>query len=207
LPTIADVAARRREVLKAALREQIATGNLAPFKLMVNELAAEFDPVTIAAAAAKLAMDGDRPLTEMIEIEDASDGVEPGMVRLFLNIGRASGVRPGDIVGAIANEAGLPGRAIGAIDIYDTTAFVEVPGAASDRVIQALQRTTIKGQQVQAQVAGPRLPPPRDGQPPRRTDDARPARSKPATHPVKRHVHPPRHHPPKKPPHRPGGPR
>ncbi len=197
LPTIADVAARRREVLKAALREQIATGNLTPFLVMVNELAAEFDLATIAAAAAKLAMDGDRPLTEMIEIEDASDGVEPGMVRLFLNIGRSHGVRPGDIVGAIANESGLPGRAIGAIDIYDTTTFVEVPSAASERVIQALQRTTIKGQQVQAQVAGPRQPPPRDGQPPRR-DDAPPPRGAQATHPANRHVHPPRRHPPKK---------
>ena len=162
LPTRADVEARRREVLKAALREQITAGNLAPFRALVTDLAGEFDLTTIAAAAAKLATDGERPVTEMVEITDTSDGVEPGMVRLCLNVGRAAGVRPGDIVGAIANEAGLPGRAIGAIDLYDDIAFVEVPAAARDQVIQALARTRIKGRVVQAQVADPGMPPPRE---------------------------------------------
>ena len=87
LPTLAAVAARRREVLKAALREQIATANLAPFLTMVDELAAEFDLATIAAAAAKLATDGERPLAEMVGIAGrqrwgrAGDGAplpEPG---------------------------------------------------------------------------------------------------------------------------------
>jgi ATP-dependent RNA helicase DeaD len=77
-------------------------------------------------------------------------------------------VRPGDIVGAIANEAGLPGRSIGAIDLYDETAFVEVPAAARDQVIQALGRTRIKGRLVQAQVADPGMPPPREGSAARR---------------------------------------
>jgi len=40
------------------------------------------------------------------------------MVRLFIDAGRSSGIGPGDIVGAIANQADIPGKAIGAIDIY-----------------------------------------------------------------------------------------
>ena len=52
------------------------------------------------------------------------------MVRLFLSVGRAEGVRPGDIVGAIANEANIPGQAIGAIDIYDHVSSVEVPASS-----------------------------------------------------------------------------
>jgi ATP-dependent RNA helicase DeaD len=160
LPTLADVEARRRETLKAALREKIAAGNLGPFVEMVSELAEEFDLSQVAAAAAKMATDGDRPLTEIAEVTASADGVEPGMVRLFLNVGRATGVRPGDLVGAIANEAGISGRDIGAIDIYDHTALVEVPAAARDQVLNALARATIKGQRVQARVAGADTPPP-----------------------------------------------
>jgi hypothetical protein len=123
---------------------------------MVTELAEEFDLAEIAAAAAKMASDGERPLTEMVEPAQArtiSDGVERGMVRLVMNLGREAGVRPGDIVGAIANEAGLPGRAIGAIDIYDRVAFVEVPADDRDRVVEALRNTTIKGRKLQVEVA------------------------------------------------------
>jgi len=165
LPTLADVEARRREALKTTLRDRIAAGDLEPYLQMVGELAEEFDMAEIAAAAARMASDGDRPLTTVVEeaARESVSGVEPGMVRLVLNVGRATGVRPADIVGAIANEAGLPGRAIGAIDIYDQVAFVEVPAAAREAVIAALTRTTIKGQRVQAQVAGADAPPPVGG--------------------------------------------
>jgi ATP-dependent RNA helicase DeaD len=166
LPTLADVEARRREALKASLRERIEQGNLTPYLDLVTELAEEFDLAEIAAAAANMASAGDRPLTEVVEVSNSSDGVEPGMARLFLNVGRQACVRPGDIVGAIANEAGIPGRAIGAIDIYDTTAFVEVPAADRERVIRALSHTTIKGQRVQVAVAQGELPD-RSARPPR----------------------------------------
>jgi ATP-dependent RNA helicase DeaD len=156
LPTLGDIEARRREAMKSCIREKIAAGNLLPFMQMVTELAEEFDLAEIAAAAAKMASDGERPLTEMVEPAQArtiSDGVERGMVRLVMNVGREAGVRPGDIVGAIANEAGIPGRAIGAIDIYDRVAFVEIPAADRDRVVDALRNTTIKGRKLQVEVA------------------------------------------------------
>jgi ATP-dependent RNA helicase DeaD len=57
-------------------------------------------------------------------------------------------VRPGDLVGAIANEAGLAGNQIGAIQIADRFSLVEVPSAQADDVIQALKGTTIKGKRV-----------------------------------------------------------
>jgi ATP-dependent RNA helicase DeaD len=156
LPTLVDIETRRREAMKACIRDKIAAGNLLPFMQMVTELAEEFDLAEIAAAAAKMASDGERPLTEMVEPAQArtiSDGVERGMVRLVMNLGREAGLRPGDIVGAIANEAGIPGRAIGAIDIYDRVAFVEVPADDRDRVVEALRNTTIKGRKLQIEVA------------------------------------------------------
>lgn len=51
---------------------------------------------------------------------------EDGMVRLWMNLGNTNGIRPGDVVGAIASESGIPGKAIGAIDIQKDHTFVDV---------------------------------------------------------------------------------
>jgi ATP-dependent RNA helicase DeaD len=51
---------------------------------------------------------------------------EPGMVTLWMNLGNTHGLRPGDVVGAIASEVGIPGRAIGEIDIRSDHTFVDV---------------------------------------------------------------------------------
>ena len=67
--------------------------------------------------------------------------------RLFVGAGRAAGMRPSDLVGAIANEAGLAGDRIGSIQIAEGFSLVEVPEAEADRVIAALRRGTIKGRQ------------------------------------------------------------
>jgi ATP-dependent RNA helicase DeaD len=68
--------------------------------------------------------------------------------RIYVGLGRQAGVRPADLVGAIANEAGLDARDIGAIDIADRFALVEVPGDAVDGVIDALRGATIRGKRV-----------------------------------------------------------
>jgi len=67
------------------------------------------------------------------------------MTRLFVGAGRERGIRPQDLVGAIANEAGLNGRQIGAIEIADRFSLVEVPEAAADHVVSALRGRSIKG--------------------------------------------------------------
>ena len=54
-------------------------------------------------------------------------------------------MRPGDLVGAIANESDLTGRDIGPINITDNFSTVDVPAAAADDVIAAIKRTTIRG--------------------------------------------------------------
>jgi hypothetical protein len=95
------------------------------------------------------------------------------MVRLFFNVGRNQGARPQDFVGAIANEAGIPGRAIGAIDIFDDYAFVDIPQEFVDRVIAAMRGAKIKGRPVNAEIArvdGAPGPRDRGGRPPGRGD-------------------------------------
>lgn len=75
------------------------------------------------------------------------------MVRLFVNIGKNQNVRPGDILGAIAGEAGIPGRMVGSIDMYDKYTFVEVPSDNAREVMKAMKNVKIKGKSVRMEVA------------------------------------------------------
>jgi ATP-dependent RNA helicase DeaD len=65
--------------------------------------------------------------------------------RLFINLGRKDRIRPGDLVGAIANESELTGKDIGPINVTETFSTVDVPAASADAVIDAIKRTTIRG--------------------------------------------------------------
>ena len=73
-----------------------------------------------------------------------------GGTKVFVSAGRAAGVRPGDLVGAITGETSLGGGDIGAIEIAEKFALVEVPDGAVDEVVAALRGTTLRGRKVQA---------------------------------------------------------
>lgn len=75
------------------------------------------------------------------------------MVRYFIEAGRRNGVRPGDIVGAIANEAGVPGQAIGAIDIYDNFTFVDVPAQYREQVLDGMRDVVIRNRAANMRIA------------------------------------------------------
>ena len=160
LPSAADIAARRRDLFKDNLRKTLEAGTSDAFLMTVEELIGEgqYDASQISAAAMSLLWQSQKSASEYsIEEAEADDArAEPGMARLFLQVGRMDGVRPGDIVGAIANEAGISGNAIGAIDIMDRSTFVEVPIADAQRVIDALSNTKIRGRRITADIARPR---------------------------------------------------
>jgi ATP-dependent RNA helicase DeaD len=71
-------------------------------------------------------------------------------VRIYVALGRRAGVRPADLVGAIANEADIDSREIGAIDIADSFSLVEVPEQSADMIVGALKRTKLRGRPVKA---------------------------------------------------------
>jgi hypothetical protein len=125
---------------------------------LVQDLAEESgrDVAEIAAGAAWLAR-RDKPLLAADEDEPLPVANEEGMVRLYLNAGRLRGVRPSDIVGAIANEAGIPGRVIGAIDIYDDYSLVDVPAEYSQQVLGAMAGVRMRNEPVSMRVAGPEM--------------------------------------------------
>ncbi|MER2563167.1 MAG: DEAD/DEAH box helicase [Myxococcaceae bacterium] len=70
------------------------------------------------------------------------------MARLFFSIGKAAGIRPQDLVGAIANEAGIESKQIGAIAIGDRHSFVEVATDVADQVIATMRESKIRGRAV-----------------------------------------------------------
>jgi ATP-dependent RNA helicase DeaD len=69
---------------------------------------------------------------------------------IYIGLGRAEGIRAGDLVGAIANESNLSGREIGPIQISERFSIVGVPPHAAQIVIEALNQSTIKGKRVKA---------------------------------------------------------
>jgi ATP-dependent RNA helicase DeaD len=167
IPTAADIASRRREIFKDALRETLEEGEFDAHLTTVEELCEEYDPGEIAAAALQILWEswaGEARESDEDEIAADAERPEAGMARLFVSMGRQEGLRPGDLVGAITNEVGLAGKAVGAIDILDHTAFVEVPSDRANDVIAALERTKLRGKRVRVQVARPDAgPPARDG--------------------------------------------
>jgi ATP-dependent RNA helicase DeaD len=75
-------------------------------------------------------------------------GRTAGMVKVYIGAGKEAGIRPGDLVGAIANETGLNSNVIGAVEVMDRFSLVEVPEVLAREVIETLRRTRVKGQKV-----------------------------------------------------------
>ena len=103
------------------------------------------------------------------------------MERFRIAVGRNHGVKPGNIVGAIANEAGLDSRFIGYIDIQDTYSLVDLPAGMPEEIVHDLKKAWVAGQQLQiepaGEAAGDYSPSRRGGNGKRRDDSNRSARS------------------------------
>jgi ATP-dependent RNA helicase DeaD len=165
LPTVADLRAKRQEMTRVALRETILAGELDSYRGIVEALVGEFDVMDVAAAAVKRAdTHPDRDEAEDIpsSAPDRSERPRPPerpskgrgrapsepMTRLYIGGGRRQRITPADLVGAIANEAGVSGRVVGAIRIDEHHSLVDLPSAIADQVIAALRATHIKGKQL-----------------------------------------------------------
>jgi ATP-dependent RNA helicase DeaD len=152
VPTVHDLQERRLERTGELLREALASDDLDGYREVADGLARDYPLLDVAAAAMKLAARaGDREAEE-VEIPPAPPqrtgppvGVRSAVARLYIGLGRAAGVRPGDLVGAIANEGGLPANAIGAIQIADRFSLVEVPPDRLDDLVRRLRSATVRG--------------------------------------------------------------
>ncbi|ADG82296.1 DEAD/DEAH box helicase [Thermincola potens] len=150
LPSIADIFERQKVQMIDKVANTINGGQLDIYRDIVQELAADYNLIDIASAALKLALDLELPAKE-IEVDEADfgeTGARPGMVRLFMNIGRQEEMTPPEIIKLIAEEAAIPGKSIGAIRIFDRFSFVEVPQQVAEQVMYSLHKTEVKGKKL-----------------------------------------------------------
>ena len=73
--------------------------------------------------------------------------------RLYMNVGSEMGVAPGDVVGAILGETGLPGQVVGTVDIRERHLFVDVASEHVNGILAKLNRTRIKGNKLKVKLA------------------------------------------------------
>ncbi|GAB5402184.1 MAG: DEAD/DEAH box helicase [Aureliella sp.] len=175
-PTADDINARRvEEFKKKIVQKSTATKKLAPYKKLIAECIEEtgLEPELVAASLALIAQ-GSAPLfvedlpmptvrpTRERPSRDGRDGgrerrparrPRAGMQRYRIEVGHTDGVRPGNIVGAIANESGISGGDIGAIEIRDSYSFVDLPQDVTPDIIKQLTRTWVAGKQLNIQAA------------------------------------------------------
>ena len=173
LPSTEMVNSQRISRFKQTITDTLAGGSLEFMQGILESYELEHDvsPIEIAAALAKLSM-GEKSL--LLEPEKkaprerkggSGKGEAPfrregkgkarpekklaeGMERFRIEIGHDHEVQPGNIVGAIANEAGLDAEHIGHIDIRDKFSFIELPEGMPRAVFNDLQKVWIGGQKL-----------------------------------------------------------
>ncbi|HTR03820.1 MAG TPA: DEAD/DEAH box helicase [Thermoanaerobaculia bacterium] len=163
VPTVADLRAKRLELIRESLRESLLAGGSDGYRVVVESLAEEFDPLDIAAAAVKMAdpsaAEGGAEEHEIPAVA-AAPAPEPrgkgkfgprsrkGGGRIFVGAGRDDGVKPGDLVGAIVKLVKVHPREVGSIRIAERFSIVEVPEAITEDVIRALRTAGVRGRKV-----------------------------------------------------------
>jgi ATP-dependent RNA helicase DeaD len=152
VPSLNDVEEAKMEILIENIKNIIENEDLSK-QIKIAERLLEEDYTAIDLAAALLKMTMRKETEEEIDFDFEDTGSEPGMVRLFMNIGRKQNVRARDIVGAIAGETGLSGKLIGTIDVYDKYTFVEVPKEYAKDVLKIMNNAQIKGKPINVEPA------------------------------------------------------
>ena len=176
LPSEAALRAKRLGAMRDAIQERIKAGGLDEVKTFIAALAHDNDLMDIAAATIAMLYEGgaeedteDRPEAaedrthgrgrERRDDRRRDDGPRRGpressgpMTVLRVGAGREAGIRPADLVGAIAGEANMSSREIGAIRIDEDHSLVEVPANLAEKVVRALKATKLRGKKVDVKI-------------------------------------------------------
>ena len=147
LPPPESVIEDRISEIRDRLEEAATRGDLAPLYLILEPLLERFSPQELAAAALALLVprpsDAAVPQSTTARAEKAT-GTD-GWTRLFVSIGEMEGVKPGDLLGALAGESGVEGSSFGKIEVRDTYSLVEVRPSDAETVIKAVNGSSIRG--------------------------------------------------------------
>jgi ATP-dependent RNA helicase DeaD len=93
-----------------------------------------------------------QPVVSEKENKKASRRTPAGQTRLHINVGEEMGVNPGDVVGAIMGETGLPAKAVGHIDVRERHLFVDVASEHANSIIAKLNRAQLKGRKMKVKL-------------------------------------------------------
>ena len=147
LPPPESVVEDRVGEIRSRLEEAATRADLAPLYLILEPLLERFSPQELAAAALALLIprpaDATAPPSKTARAEKAT-GTD-GWTRLFVSIGEMEGVKPSDLLGALAGESGVDGSSFGKIEVRDTYSLVEVRPSDAERVIKAVNGSSIRG--------------------------------------------------------------
>ncbi|MCQ4937276.1 DEAD/DEAH box helicase [Anaerotignum propionicum] len=160
LPTLSDVEEMKTNIFLDKLKDTMNEGHLTKYINLVDRLMQEdFTAIDIAAALLKNHLSNVN-VDELDVLDDINlggtevyGGDDEKMVRLFINAGKKNKIRTKDIVGAIANETGVPGKVLGAIDLYDDYAFVDIPKEYVKDVLVGMKNAKIKNKRIHMEIA------------------------------------------------------
>jgi ATP-dependent RNA helicase DeaD len=177
VPSLRDIESKKKKAFLNKIRTTITEGEMEKYLGWVSELEAEgITGAEIAGALIKMEVHQQIAQEDKL-IYSNSDRQDYGaksdknkrdkhngknkthskdMARLFITLGRKNKIGPKDIMGAIASEAGLEGRLIGEIEIYDKFSFVEIPKEFAENVIQKMRKTLLRGQKFSIDAAVPK---------------------------------------------------
>jgi hypothetical protein len=153
LPSVADVNQLRLVKFKEKVTAAVLSGEGKEFQPLLEQIESEANIPAIEIAAALASMfQGDTPLLlkqkEDAPAAQASSVASDAPTSTYrINVGHAHGVLPGNIVGAIANEANIEGKRIGHIDIREDHSFVDLP-TLPEEMLGHLQKTRIRGEEI-----------------------------------------------------------
>jgi ATP-dependent RNA helicase DeaD len=188
LPTVDAVNALRIAKFKQRVIETVAQRDAKELRPVVEQLEAEtgLPLMDIAAALAALAQ-GTAPLllggkADRDEVPGVArpprsgpaplgetrrtprDKAAGSLMETFrIEVGSTHGIRPSNVVGAIANEAGIEGVHIGRVDIRENHSFVDLPEGMPNQVFRLLQKTLVAGRELRISKVGEKPPKPPRG--------------------------------------------
>lgn len=127
--------------LLASVEAAMDTADVEAYQVILEPLFQRHGAGAVAAAAMALL----RARQPESDVSPAAEQKVPGFVRLFISVGKRDNVRPGDLVGAITGEAGVDAGQLGRIELRDTFSLIEVDRGVAEKVIRALNGTSIRG--------------------------------------------------------------
>ena len=130
---------RFRNQLRKALNDEDLDAQL----LVLSPLLHEFTAAEVAAAATALLRK--RVLAQVPVAPVTPPGAAPAFVKLFISIGQRDGIQTRELVGAITGESGVSGDQLGRVDVRDTFSIVEISAQGAEKVIKALNGTSLRG--------------------------------------------------------------